>query len=125
MIFGLDETKNENLNERVQKVFEEIGLKPVMEVCRVGKSSKEKLKRPVKVTLSTSGTVDQILSQARRLRQSDNFSSVYVRPDRSEEERVHNRLLVKELIKTRNNDPEKQHFIRGGTIHSKEKPVER
>jgi hypothetical protein len=122
MVFGLSEKENEDITEQVQQVFQEIGIKPaIMEVSRVGKSSKEKKKRPVKVILSSSSVAFQILSQARRLRESEDFSSVFVRPDRSEEERSQNRLLVQELIKKRRDEPGKRHFIRGGTLHSVEK----
>ena len=121
MVFGIPEKENENITERVQEVFQQLGIKPTMEVIRVGKIGKEKTKRPVKVTLSSSSVAYQILSQARRLRQSEMFSSVFVRPDRSEEDRLQNRLLVQELIKKRNNESGKRHFIRGGTIHSVEK----
>ena len=122
MVFGLSEKENEDITEQVQQVFQEIGIKPaIMEVSRVGKSSKEKKKRPVKVILSSSSVAFQILSQARRLRESVDFSSVFVRPDRSEEERSQNRLLVQELIKKRRDEPGKRHFIRGGTLHSVEK----
>ena len=92
-----------------------------MEVSRVGKFSKEKKKRPVKVIFTSPSVAFQILSQASRLRQSEDFSSVFVRPDRSEEERSQNRLLVQELIKKRECEPGKRHFIRGGTLHSVEK----
>ena len=122
MVFGIPEKEKENLTELVQDVFQEIGIKPSIEtVSRVGKVGKEKTKRPVKVTLSSPSVGHQILSQARRLRESENFSSVFVRPDRSEEERSQNRLLVQELIKKRSNESGKRHFIKGGTIHSVEK----
>ena len=122
MVFGILEQEGENLAERVQEVFQEIGIKPTMEVSRVGKVSKDlKTKRPVKVSLSSPSVAYQILSQARRLRKSENFSSVFVRPDRTEEERLQNRLLVQELIKKRKDESGKRHFIRNGTIHSVEK----
>jgi hypothetical protein len=124
MVFGIPETENENLSERIQDVFQEIGMKPTLEtVSRLGKVSKEKTKRerPVKVTLSSPSVAHQILSQARRLRESENFGSVFVRPDRSEEEREQNRLLVQELHKKRTDEAGKRHFIKGGTIHSVEK----
>ena len=120
MVFGLPEEENDNLTERVQEVFQHIGFKPTMEVSRVGRVSKEKKKRPVKVTLSTSSVAYQILSQARKLHKSDNFGSVFIRPDRSQEERAQNKLLVQELIKKRDEEPGKRHFIKGGTIHSVE-----
>ena len=78
-------------------------------------------KRPVKVSLSSSSTVHQVLSQARKLRHSASFSSVYVRPDRSEEERSKDRLLVTELLKKREAEPDQLHFIRAGKIHSRDK----
>ena len=59
VIFGLPEKKNENVEERVQEVFQEIGLKPTLQANRVGKIS-EKSKRPVKVFLSSSIAVHQI-----------------------------------------------------------------
>ena len=122
MVFGLPEAENENPTERIQEVFQGIGIKPaIMEVSRVGRCSKEKKKRPVKVILSSASVAFQILSQARRLRESDDFSSVFVRPDRSEEERSLNRLLVQELIKKREDEPGKRHFIRSGTLHTVEK----
>jgi hypothetical protein len=121
MVFGITEDEREDLPTRVQEVFQHIGFKPTMEVCRVGKVSREKKKtRPVKVTLYSSSVASQILSQARRLHKSTDFGSVFVRPDRSEEERSQNRLLVEELIKRRRADPKKRHFIQGGTIHSVE-----
>jgi hypothetical protein len=122
MVFGIPETENENLSERIQEVFQEIGVKPTLEtVSRLGKVGKEKTKRPVKVTLSSPSVAHQILSQARRLRESENFSLVFVRPDRSEEERAQNRLLVQELHKKRTDESGKRHYIKGGTIHSVEK----
>ena len=118
----LPEAENKNPTERIQEVFQGIGIKPaIMEVSRVGRCSKEKKKRPVKVILSSASVAFQILSQARRLRESDDFSSVFVRPDRSEEERSLNRLLVQELIKKREDEPGKRHFIRSGTLHTVEK----
>ena len=121
MVFGIAEEKNENLAQRVQEVFKEIGIEPKMEVSRVGKIDKEKNKRPVKVTLTNPSVVQQILSQARRLRNSEKSSMVFVRPDRSQEERAQNKLLVQELIERRKNEPGKRHYIKGGTLHSVEK----
>ena len=124
IVFGLSEMKNENVEERVQEVFQEIGLKPALQASRVGRMIKEKSKRPVKVSLSSSCAVQQVLSQVRKLRQSASFSKVYVRPDRSEEARCQDRLLVQELLKKRESEPGKLHYIRAGTIHTKDKPAE-
>ena len=51
MVFGLPERKGEKLEERVQEVFQEIGLKPTLQASRVGKINQGKSKRPVKVSL--------------------------------------------------------------------------
>jgi hypothetical protein len=122
VIVGLSEKKNENMKERVHAVFQELGIKSTLQASRVGKISKQN--RPVKVSLPDSNTVQQVLSQVMKLRQSANFSNVYVRPDRSEKERSQDRLLVQELFKKRESDPERLQFIRGRTIHTKDKPVE-
>ena len=124
VIFGLSEKKEENVEERVKEVFEVIGLKPPLQASRVGKTSKDDSKRPVKVSLSSASTVYTILSQARKLRQSEKFSKVFIRPDRSEEERARDKLLVQELIKKREKEPGKIHYIRAGTSHSKDKSME-
>ena len=88
MIFGLPEDSGKDLNKTV---FEQIRLKPAMELSRVGK---KKTTRPVKVTLSSSSTAYQKLSQPRKLRQSQKSSSFFISPDRSLEDRVKHRLLV-------------------------------
>ena len=124
IIFGLPEKNDENVEEEVQEIFKEIGLKPTLQASRVGKISKAKSKRPIKVSLSNASTVYQILSQARNLRRSVKFSQVFVRPDRSEEERAQDRLLVQELARKREEEPEKLHYIKAGTIHSRDKPAE-
>ena len=49
MIFGLLKDSSKTVGD----IFEEIGLKPAMELSRVGK---KKTTRPVKVTLSSSST---------------------------------------------------------------------
>ena len=124
VIFGLPEQKNENVEARVQEVFQEIGLKPTLQATRVGKIRKDNAKRPVQVSLSSHSVVHQVLCQVKKLRHSATFSKVYVRPDRSEEERAQDRLLVNELAKKREMEPDKLHFIRSGTIHSRDKPIE-
>ena len=124
VIFSLPEQKNENVEARVQEVFQEIGLKPTLQATRVGKIRKDNAKRPVQVSLSSHSVVHQVLCQVKKLRHSATFSKVYVRPDRSEEERAQDRLLVNELVKKREMEPDKLHFIRSGTIHSRDKPIE-
>ena len=56
----------------------------------------------------------QILSQVKRLRQSAKFKNVFVRPDRSEEERASDRLLVQELLNKREAEPGKCYTLEQG-----------
>ena len=120
IIFGLQERKGENI-ECVEEIFQDIGLKPKLQAVRVGIVSKETTKRPVKVSFSSSSLVYEALRQARKLRHSEKFSKVFVRPDRSEEERARDKVLVQELLKRRETEPNKLHFIRSGTVHSRDK----
>ena len=121
IIFGLQERKGENIEECVEEIFQDIGLKPKLQAVRVGIVSKETTKRPVKVSFSSSSLVYEALRQARKLRHSEKFSKVFVRPDRSEEERARDKVLVQELLKRRETEPNKLHFIRSGTVHSRDK----
>ena len=48
VIFGLPEQKDENVEKRVQEVFQEIGLKITLMATRVGKIGKDNAKRRYK-----------------------------------------------------------------------------
>ena len=48
IIFGLQERKGENIEERVEEIFQDIGLKPKLQAVRVGKVSNRE--RPVNRT---------------------------------------------------------------------------
>ena len=105
-------------------MFSELGVKPAMEVCRVGKTGDQKRPRPVKVTFSCASTSRHVLIQARKLRTSQKFSSVFIRPDRTLEERSAHKLLIEELKRKREEEPGNRHFIRGGTVITEVKPGE-
>ena len=55
MVFGLPEEENENLKCKVGEVFTQLGVKPVTESCRVGKTGNMQRPRPVKVSLCKTG----------------------------------------------------------------------
>ena len=120
MLFGLSEENNEVLQEKVNAVMEIIGEKPKIEACRVGKIKSQK-PRPVKVTLSSSLFVAQILSKARRLKENPTYSSVFLSPDRSKDQRAEHRALIVDLKQRRIDRPSEKHFIRDGIIKSVEK----
>lgn len=119
MVFNLPEEEKEQLNSKVGEVLLELDEKPKMEAYRlgVGQRSKENAKvRPVKVILSSTVAVNQILAKARMLRSSPKHKSVYISQDRSPAEREQHRLLVAELKKKRTDDASKRYYIKGGVI---------
>ena len=126
MVFGLVEETDELLGAKVSDVFQTVGEKPrPVEVCRVGTKDADKPKRarPVKVTLSSSVTVSHILSKSRNLRYSEKYKTVFLSADRSFDQRSKHRLLVSELKKKADDEPERKHFIRNDKVCSVDKPV--
>jgi len=117
MVFNLpeEEEDQEQLCSKVGEVLQELGEKPKIEASRLGKPDKSKA-RPIKVSLSSSVAVNQILVKARRLRTSERHKSVFICHDRSLEERVQHRLLVTELKKRREDNPKTKFYIRGGVV---------
>ena len=59
-VLGFPEEDGEELNDKVSQVFQCIVQKPIIKTTRVGKNSMDAI-RPVKVTLSSSVIVDQIV----------------------------------------------------------------
>lgn len=125
MVFGLAEEEGELLEDKIGVLLQELGEKPRATVSRVGRKSlgsgDKTVCRPVKVTLASSTTVNQILMKTGRLKQSEQFKMVYVHPDMSTEERAARRTLVTELKKTITEQPDRQHYIRGRTVCSKDR----
>ena len=121
MMFGVPEGESEDLSLKVQEVFGVLGVKPSADVCRVGKTGNTARPRPVKVTLSCVTTARHVLVQARKLRDSDKLKTVFIRSDRTLEERAAHKLLIEEVKKKREEEPGKKHFIRGGIVLTEEK----
>ena len=122
MVFGLSEESGEGeqqLSATVKDLFEEIGEKPRIDAMRIGKPSNESARmRPVKVTVSSSIVVQQILAKAKHLAQSPKYSKVFISPDRSPIQRVEHRLLVQALKDKRNSDSSKRYYLKNGKICS-------
>ena len=126
VMFGLTEDNDSELIDSVSEVFQSIGQKPkIVEACRIGSKSKSgaAVARPVKVKLSSSIVVDQLISNARNLRKVSKFKTVFVCPDRSPEQRQIQRDLVKEMKDRASKETDKTFFIKAGQIHCKEKTV--
>ena len=119
MVFNLPEAEEEEdqdqLCSKVGEVLQELGEKPKIEASRLGKPDKIKA-RPIKVSLSSSVAVNQILAKARSLRTSAKHKAVFICHDRSPEERAQHRLLVEELKKRREDNPRTKFYIRGGVV---------
>ena len=120
MVYGLEEEENEELEAKVGLVFQELGVKPRIEAVRLGREATEKT-RAVKVTLSNSTVAHQILMRSAHLKQSENFRTVFIAPDRSLKQRVERRELVERLKKKVVDDPSKHYYIRNREIHSRVK----
>ena len=121
IIFGLSEEEDEQLCDRVGQVFLDIGEKPRIEACRLGRVRRTGKVRPVKVTLSSATSVNQILIKAKNLKESSKYGSVFICPDRSPVQRAQHKQLVEELKRRSGEDKLKRHFIRGGKVCSVDK----
>ena len=119
VMFGISEDESQSLDEKINLVFADIDEKPRFEAVRLG-TKKKNIIRPVKVSLSSSTLVQQILRKSRGLSRSTNHKTVFVAPDRNAEERAKQRTLVSKLKKKKLDEPNNRHFIRGGTIVSVE-----
>ena len=116
---GLKEENNEKLSDKVSDILEELGgIKPHVEVCRIGKLNSGEASRPVKAVFSNRSTAQVFLTKAKHLRQSERYKTVYISPDRSPEERETHKQLVLLLKNKRDTDRESHHFIRDGKICS-------
>ena len=120
VIFGLEEDDQERIDSKVTTMFAELEEKPRVSACRIG-TKKTGTVRPVKVTLTSSTAVHQILAKSRQLKLVEKFKSVYVCPDRSPEERAARRTLVKELKSAAAEQPGFRHYIKNGKVYSERK----
>ena len=120
IIYGLEETDNEKLNEKIETALEDIGERPVVrDFCRVGvKRSEVKTPRPIKFTLTNSDHVNQILRSAKQLHSKEGYRSVYICPDRTAEERRAHKKLMELLKEKRAAEPNRTHFIRNNKVMS-------
>ena len=101
----------------MNEVFQELNEKPTFKADRVGGKATN---RPVKVTLDSSSVVSDLLRKSKVLKGSD-FASVYLKPDRTLEQRQKHRELVAELKESIKNSPDKHHFIKNGEVCHEEK----
>ena len=72
--------------------------------------------KPVKITLTSNGLVNQILYKSKRLRTVEALKSVFMSPDMSPDERARHKQLVMDLKLKISDQPERRHYIRQGQI---------
>ena len=118
LVFGLPDDEEEQLEETISEVLETVGQKPKIEVQRLGKKKTSTSTRPVKVRLSSSLIVHQILDNARKLRLSAKFKTVFLSPDRSIEERKVRKELITNMKAKALSEPDKKFYIKEGQIFS-------
>ena len=118
LVFGLPDDEEEQLEEKISEVLETVGQKPKIEVQRLGKKKTSTSTRPVKVRLSSSLIVHQILDNARKLRLSAKFKTVFLSPDRSIEERKVRKELITNMKAKALSEPDKKFYIKEGQIFS-------
>ena len=117
-MFGLPEEGGEELETKISGVFEEIGLKPKLEAQRIGKKKTASATRPVKVCVSSSLIVQQILVNAKTLRKSAKYKTVFLSPDRTPEQREARKELIVSMRTKAIAEPNKKFYIKGGQILS-------
>ena len=123
LVFGLAEETEEDTPKMVNGLLECVGVKPKHESVRIGVqrqsgTDQPSKPRPIKVSVSSSAHVIQILRAARKLKNSEHYQHVFIAPDRTVEERKCRRELVALLNQKRQEETDKRHFIRNGKVVS-------
>ena len=117
VIFGLQESHSERLMEKsVETLFEHLQEKPKITAIKHIGQKRENTPRPLLVTLERRETLLSLLRKARTLKNSDQFSNVYLSPDLTPQQLRERKTLVETLKKLRRDDPGGVYQIRGNII---------
>ncbi len=115
IIYGLVEEEDENLTTKVSNVLEILQEKPVFSIPqRIGVSAGTS--RPVKISLTSSQMVSELLKKSKLLQTQDAFKSVFIAPDRTKEERELRKKLVDDLKAKRSKHSNLKFAIRNGSV---------
>ena len=116
IVYGLCENSTSNDSDKVKGLFHVLDEAPVLvRVERLGRDGGDGV-RPVRVVMRTRETARTILGKSARLKDSGEYGTVYIAPDRTLEERVERRELVTKLKEKRENEPNKAWKIRRGVV---------
>ncbi len=121
MVFGLNEEDDEILDDEVEEMLQSMSYNPpVRESHRVG-ARKPGIDRPVKISFNSAEAAAEVLRLSRGLKKIPAYTTVFINPDRTPDERAARKKLVDILKQKITDDPEKYHFIRNGTVVSTDK----
>ena len=84
---------------------------------RIGSPDTEK-NRPLLVKFDYKTAAFELLAKSKHLKDDENYSMVFIAPDRSREQRDEHRKLVQQLKQKRADNPGAQFYIRNKTIYS-------
>ena len=118
-----DDDPSENYDaDTAMDIMESAGLNAVegeFTTERIGALEKER-NRPLKVKFDFKSTAFDLLARSKNLKDDEQYSSVFIVPDRSREERVEHRKLVEQLKLIRTQNPDKRCYIWNKAIHTED-----
>ena len=106
------------IRSKVEHVLADIGEKSVVRDCSRLGSRKEGAVRPIRFTVGSSDHAAQVIRKARNLRTIDGYSSLYISPDRTIEERRAYKQLVDQMKLNKLAEPDKVFAIKNNKIVS-------
>jgi len=116
VVFGLPETTDRKVETTLDELFEELQEKPkVTTMKRIGEKT-ENRPRPLLVSLEKRATLLGLLKKARNLKESKQFSTVYLSPDLTPSQLREQKSLRSTLKRIRLEDPDGCYFIRNNII---------
>ena len=118
VVFGVEEETDECVTTKVSGILEQLDEKPRITGCRrIGqRATGEGKKRPIIFSVKSTDIVYQILRKSKRLKDIEGYKTVYISPNRTQDERISRQKLVNELKARRLSDPSGRYFIRKGEI---------
>ena len=117
LIYGVKEKDNEIPCEVAHNVYRKLNFNPpkIVDSYRVGRRTPGK-SRPIKVELKHPTDALVLLKNAGKLKSTD-MSSVYLSPDRNNQEQAAHSKLVAEMRTMIKEDPSKFYFIRNNKVN--------
>ena len=117
VVFGLPETTDRVDTTTLNKLFEELQENPkVTTMKRIGERN-GKRPRPLLVSMEKRATLLALLKKARNLKDSEQFSTVYLSPDLTPIQIRERKALINTLKKLRKEDPGGKYYVRNNIIH--------